>query len=93
MGGDGEAGWEIFQMSGYVKRILLGLDQWGNTIIGGYADESISARAGRNKHKWYWKPLVWVLNKLDPGHTDRAVRNEVCEKHQDPYYRDEKDCQ
>lgn len=78
----------------YIKKILLGLDQFGNTIIGGAPDETISARTGRRKDagtlpaKLFWKPLAAILNKLDSGHTDGAICSERSGSQQDPAYRD-----
>lgn len=75
-------------------KILLGLDQFGNTIIGGAPDETISARAGRRKDagtlpaKLFWKPLAAALDKLQPGHTDHAICSERDGEQQDPSYAD-----
>lgn len=75
-------------IGGYVKGVLLGIDQLGNTIIGGAPDETISARAGRNRDKWYWKPLAWALNKIDDDHVEEAVCAERSGSQQDPAYSD-----
>ena len=32
----------------WLKRVLLGVDQLGNTIANGHPDETISSRVGRN---------------------------------------------
>jgi hypothetical protein len=72
----------------YVKRVLLGIDQLGNTIIGGAPDETISARAGRNAKRRGWRVLVRVLNTIDPGHTDGAIRSERVGSQQADAYRD-----
>ncbi len=34
---------------GYLKRVLLGLDRLGNTLLNGREDETISSRVGRAK--------------------------------------------
>jgi hypothetical protein len=73
----------------YTMRILIGLDQLGNTVLGGAPDETISARVGRNKET---NPIAGVTAKvldfIDPGHTDDAIRHERQGKHQDKAYED-----
>lgn len=72
----------------YVKRVLLGVDQFGNTVLGGAPDETISARTGRNIKKPGWRVLGWFLNTVDEGHTDGAICSERIGRQQDPAYRD-----
>ena len=72
----------------WILNLLLSLDQFGNTVLGGSPDETISARAGRYAGKiWYWTGLAWVLNKIDPGHTKDAVKSEQERTHLPPAYR------
>ena len=66
----------------YILNILIGLDQFGNTICGGDPDETISSRLGKLKLRhggtipWY-RPLSrfvdWGLDKIDPGHSIDAI--------------------
>jgi hypothetical protein len=76
----------------YITRVLIGLDQFANTIIGGYPDETISARSGRLKSKptWssvlWWRPLAFFLNRVDPDHIEKAVLSEETGSQQDPAY-------
>ena len=76
----------------YLVKILLGLDQLGNTIIGGAPDETISARAGRNRggkrivDKLWWTPLAWSLNKIQKDHVEHAIESEETGKQQDKAY-------
>lgn len=78
----------------YVTKVLLGLDQFANTIIGGAPDETISARAGRMKCqdglvcRLWWKPLAWGLDKLQPNHVEEAIIHERDGSQQDPAYVD-----
>ena len=57
----------------YIMNVLLGIDQLGNTLIGGAPDETISARTGRNIRRRGWRVLGWFLNTVDPGHTEGAI--------------------
>jgi hypothetical protein len=76
----------------YIEKILLGLDQFGNTILGGAPDETISARSGRLagrsglRSKLFWTPLARVLNSIQPGHTEKAIVSEETGKQQDSAY-------
>lgn len=83
----------------YITKILLGLDQFGNTLMGGAPDETISARAGRNKggkrlvDKLWWTPLAKMLNDIEPGHTDHAIESERTGRQQSEAYKDVYDCE
>lgn len=72
----------------YVTKVLLGLDQFANTIIGGAPDETISARAGRLKNRPFWKQLAWTLDKIQPNHVENAIASEREGSQQDPAYAD-----
>lgn len=72
----------------YVKRVLLGIDQLGNTLMGGAPDETISARTGRLRKKKGWRVLAWALNKIDNGHVEGAICSERTGRQQDKAYAD-----
>ena len=75
-------------LKNWLWNLLISLDQLGNSLTGGSPDETISARAGRYAGKvWYWTGLAWVLNKIDPGHTEDAIKSEQERKHYPPAYR------
>lgn len=40
-------------MINYLLEILIAIDQLGNTLLGGWADETMSARAWRTKSFFY----------------------------------------
>ena len=42
----------------YVKRVLIAIDQLGNTLADGDPDETISSRVGRNAVAGKWWALV-----------------------------------
>lgn len=76
-----------------LTKILLGLDQLGNTILGGYPDETMSAHAGRTRHmpglgnKLFWRPLAWALDKIQSEHVEQAILHEEDGSQNDPAYR------
>ena len=55
--------------------VLVGFDQFVNTIFGGHPDETISSRWGRGK-----SPIdvagADVLNAIQPGHTVGAIEHD-----------------
>jgi hypothetical protein len=70
----------------YILRVLIGLDQLANTLLGGFSDETISARCGRGYGKyWYWTFLGNILNRLDPNHIYDAMQSEINDTQQYPY--------
>jgi hypothetical protein len=78
----------------YFVKVLLGIDQFANTLIGGAPDETISARAGRRKDaqtvpaKLFWKPLAAILDSIQPSHVEEAICHERDGSQQDPAYQD-----
>lgn len=73
----------------YWLKVLIGLDQFSNTLLGGWPDETLSARAGRNAGKhWYWKMLASVLNRIQPDHTKMAILSVEDQAYVPPAMRD-----
>ena len=72
----------------YFIRVLLGLDQFGNTLIGGEPDETISARAGRLKSKFGWKQLACGLDYLQSKHVEEAIEHELDGSQQSVAYKE-----
>jgi hypothetical protein len=61
-------------MKRYLFNLLIALDQFGNTLMGGYPDETISSRAGKlakRNRTAYW--LCRALHLLDPNHCRKAI--------------------
>ena len=58
-------------------RIAIALDQAANAAIGGDENLTISTRAARGRHKRHWCLLCKLLDQVDPGHCDRAMRDNV----------------
>lgn len=76
----------------YVINILLGIDQLGNTLIGGSPDETISSRLGRIKIENggkipYYRPFSkitdWALDKIDKNHSLDAVEKDINKENYD----------
>jgi hypothetical protein len=65
-------------MKKYLKNVLLGLDMFGNTLINGHPDETISARSGRaaEEGKLWGKVVSGVLNRAQKNHTTGAIQSD-----------------
>jgi hypothetical protein len=45
-------------------QFLIAIDQLFNTLLGGWADETISARAWRQRHKVRWQLAVDLIDMV-----------------------------
>lgn len=66
----------------YFIQILLSIDQFANTLLGGWADETLSSRSyrQRNKNK-FWRFIQRIADFLfywkdGPGHCAKAYDSE-----------------
>ena len=53
--------------------IALAIDDLGNVLANGALGQSISSRAAHDRPRRWACLLCWLLDKLDPGHCDRAM--------------------
>lgn len=65
-------------MKGYLRNILIGLDQFAHALVGGYADETFSARAHREQ--WWVRHLINAVF-FDRDHCKKAWESEKARKH------------
>lgn len=66
---------------GYLKQILIAVDQFANTLLSGYADETLSSRAHRMREKghryWGWTAgAIDLLFFFDPDHCRVSYESE-----------------
>lgn len=67
-------------MREWLLRIAIAFDQMVQAMFRfGIPGETISARAGkaRRRGKTYGCLLCWLLDALNPGHCERAIRNDI----------------
>ena len=66
-------------MSRYLRNVLVSVDQLANTLLAGYPDETLSARAWRCRYKRRWAIIVKVINFLarNPHHCELAFTKEI----------------
>ena len=59
---------------GYLHRVLVGIDQAANVLLGGSPDETISARSQRAaaRNDWLGKFMCWWLDRLQANHGMKA---------------------
>ena len=68
-------------MKAYLWQFLIALDQLANALLGGHADETLSARAYRTSKKGRWpgvifRPLIdWVFFVLTLGSDKQHCRD------------------
>lgn len=68
-------------MKRYFWNILISIDQFANTVFGGYPDETISSRAGKLRKTCkfcHW--LCLLLHRVDPGHCEKSIELDEGEK-------------
>lgn len=53
--------------------IALAIDDLGNVAANGALGQTISSRAAHDRPQRWACLLCWVLDRLDPGHCDRAL--------------------
>lgn len=61
-----------------IVNFLYNLDRAIASLFGAPPQETISSMVGRyaRAHGWdHWDFFAWVLNKIDPGHTDQAIEH------------------
>lgn len=72
-------GCQMNKIGRYLLNWLILLDEAGNTLTGGSPNETISERAAkaRNAGRRWGCILCRVLNRINPGHCDRALTSTI----------------
>lgn len=65
----------VSNMKKYFWNVLVSLDQLGNTLLGGYPDETISSRLAKLKRKGNKVGVIGckILDKIDKGHCEKYI--------------------
>lgn len=77
----------------HLKQFGIAIDQLINTLLGGYADESLSARSFRVAEKGYWyaQAIEWCINLIfwpfQKDHCHKAYNSEIENRQLPPEYR------
>lgn len=67
-------------MSQYLLNVLIGLDQFVNTVFRGFPDETLSARAWRLRHRFPWNLARRAIDGLfcfQRNHCFKAFLSEI----------------
>lgn len=65
-------------MSKYFRSLLIGIDQFFNTLTGGQADETLSSRMGRLKEvNKIAKIGCWTLDLIDKDHCINSIEYDI----------------
>jgi hypothetical protein len=68
---------EVVTMKQYIWNILIALDQLGNTLTGGFPDETMSSRMGKHLAKHDKCPvcnfLCKLLNYIQKDHCVKSI--------------------
>jgi hypothetical protein len=59
-----------------VKQVLIAIDQLANTLFGGFADETLSARCWREQRTMAIR-IIDTQFFFDPNHCENSWRSEV----------------
>jgi len=73
-----------------MRQFLISIDQVLNTVLGGWADETLSARAWRLRERSaFWKYAMHVINAifLDSTHCAKSYASELMRRQLPPEYR------
>lgn len=64
---------------GYIRRVLVAIDQAANVVLGGNPDETISARSQRaaSRGDLIGRAMCWWLDKLQPQHGLKAEAGDL----------------
>lgn len=62
----------------YIWNILISIDQFLNTVLGGEPDETISSRMGKRARKGdkLGKCICKFLNLFDKGHCEKSIEED-----------------
>ena len=66
-----------------MKQIAIAIDQLLNAVLGGWADETLSARMWRHRGLTWWREARWLVDKLffwQPNHCYQSFVSELQRK-------------
>jgi len=75
-----------------IKQVLIAVDQLANTLAGGWADETLSARCWRLRHHRRWGFLQQAIDLLffwELHHCHESYLNECFRRQLPSHYREQ----
>ena len=73
-----------------MKQVLIAIDQLANVLLGGYADETLSARAyriSRDQNQHWPRRVIDVIFFWDKNHCEESYLSEIVRRHLPRTYR------
>lgn len=75
-----------------MKQVAIAIDQLLNTLLGGWTDETLSARMWRHRGLPWWREARWLVDKLffrQPNHCYQSLVSELQRKQLPDDYQEE----
>jgi hypothetical protein len=71
---------------GYFRHLLIAVDQFANTLHGGWPDETLSSHAGRHAERQPWKTIAAIIDAVfrpfqGANHCQNAIQKEKSRYH------------
>lgn len=66
-------------MKRWFWNVLVSMDQFANTLLGGNPDETLSSRMGKAIERgtcYLCRPICWLLHKIDPDHCIKTIERD-----------------
>jgi len=63
-----------------MKQVAIAIDQLLNTLLGGWADETLSARAWRHRGLPLWKQARWLIDRAFFWQANHCYQSFVAEE-------------
>lgn len=60
-------------MKRYIWNLLISIDQLFNTLLGGYPDETLSSRMGKNQDCPVCRFICKLLDLVDKDHCQKSI--------------------
>jgi len=73
----------------WIKQNLIAIDQLVNALLGGWADETLSSRAWRARHKHHTYKFIDAVFWWDPNHCYHSWLSERRRQQSAPEFRGE----
>lgn len=63
-----------------MKQVAIAFDQLLNALMGGWADETLSARVWRNRNRsWWWKMWLKIIDSIFYWQTNHCFQSHISE--------------
>ncbi len=60
----------------YIRNLLISIDQFVNTVLGGYPDETLSSRMGKHQNCLICRFVCKLLDIVDKDHCKKSIEHD-----------------